>query len=386
MPFGLKNAPTIFSRVVVEAFKEFLHKFLEAYFDDWTVFNILHNHIECLRIMLDKCRQSQIALNLKKCIFFSNIRVLLGHIVCKQGLLVDPSKISIIVDLPPPTLVKQLRTALGHNGYYKKFIKGYAQITTPMEKLLKKYCQFHWTKEREQCFDTLKQKMVTVPILVLLDWSKEFHVNVDASSIALGFVLAQPRFGDIDHPLAFSSRKLSTTEMNHTTIEREGLAMVYVLQKFCHYLLGGHFKMFTDHSMLKYLVNKPVLGGRICRWLLLFQEYDFETVVKRGRMNKGPDHLSRLEHGEEPTSLEDTLTDAQLLAIRKIYDHFAEIVQFLSTGMVPSDYTIIHKKQLVVRVTDFSLIFRQLYNMGPDEILRRCVMEVERPLILTEAH
>jgi hypothetical protein len=124
--------------------------------------------------------------------------------------------------------------------------------------------------------------MVTAPILVLPYWSKEFHVNVDASSIALGVVLAQPGFGDIDHPLAFASRKLSTTEMNHTTTKREGLAMVYALQKFHHYLLGGHFKMFTDHSMLKYLVNKPVLGGRICRWIFLFQEYDFETVVKRG--------------------------------------------------------------------------------------------------------
>jgi hypothetical protein len=106
MPFGLKNAPTIFSRVVVEAFKEFLHKLLEAYFDDWTVFSLLQNHIECLRLMLDKCKQCQISLNLKKCIFFSPFGVLLGHIVCKQGLLVDPYKIAIIVDIPPPTSVR----------------------------------------------------------------------------------------------------------------------------------------------------------------------------------------------------------------------------------------------------------------------------------------
>jgi hypothetical protein len=97
------------------------------------------------------------------------------------------------------------------------------------------------------------------------DWSKEFHVHVDAYSIALGVVLAQPEAGYIDHPLSFSSRKLSTAEINYTTIEREGLAMVYALQKFHHYLLGGHFEMSTDHSVLKYLVNKPVLGGRICR-------------------------------------------------------------------------------------------------------------------------
>jgi hypothetical protein len=95
----------MFSRLVVEAFKEFLHKFLEAYFEKWTVFSLLKDHIECLRLMLDKCRQCQIALNLKKCIFFSPFGVL-GHIVCKQGLLVDPSKISIIVDLPPPALVR----------------------------------------------------------------------------------------------------------------------------------------------------------------------------------------------------------------------------------------------------------------------------------------
>jgi hypothetical protein len=170
--------------------------------------------------------------------------------------------------------------------------------------------------------------------------------------------------------------------MNYTTTEREGLAMVYALQKFRHYLLGGHFEMFTDHSTLKYLVKKPVLGGRICIWLLLFQEYDFEIVVKLGRMNKGPDHLSMLEHGDEPTSLDGTLPDAQLLAIRKVDDHFIEIVQFPSTGMSPREYTIIQKKQLVVRTADFQLIAGQLYKMGSDEILRRCVMESERPLIL----
>ena len=126
MPFRLKNSLAIFSRVVVEAFKEFLHKRLEAYFDDWTVFSLLKNHIECLRLMLDKFKQCQFALNLKKCILFSPFGVLLGHIVSKQGLLVDPSKISIIVDLPPPTSIKQLRTTLGHTRYYKKFIKGYA--------------------------------------------------------------------------------------------------------------------------------------------------------------------------------------------------------------------------------------------------------------------
>ena len=130
--------------------------------------------------------------------------------------------------------------------------------------------------------------MATVSILIFPYWTKEFHVHVDASSIVLGIVLTQLGEGAINHPIAFASMKMSTAEKNYTTTEREALAMVYVLQKFIHYILGGHFKIFTDHFALKYLVNKPVLGGKICRWLLLFQEFDFEVIVKLGRLNSGP--------------------------------------------------------------------------------------------------
>ena len=90
-------------------------------------------------------------------------------------------------------------------------------------------------------------------------------MHVDASSIVLGVVLAQPGEGDLDHSITFASRKFSFDEKNYMTIEREGLEMVYVLQKFRNYLLGSHFKMFTDHTVLKYMVNKPMLGGNICR-------------------------------------------------------------------------------------------------------------------------
>jgi hypothetical protein len=100
-------------------------------------------------------------------------------------------------------------------------------------------------------------------------------VHVDASTIELVAILAQPGVGELDNPISFSRRKLSELEQNYNTTEREGLEMVYELQKFRHYLLGKHFKMFTDHSALKYLVNKPVLGGRICRWLLMFHKFDF---------------------------------------------------------------------------------------------------------------
>jgi hypothetical protein len=102
MTFGLKNAPAIFSRAIVATFKDFIHKILEVYLEDWTIFSLLKDHVEVLRLMLDRCRQCQISLNTKKCIFSAPFRILLGNVVCKQGLLVDVSKIVGIVNLPPP--------------------------------------------------------------------------------------------------------------------------------------------------------------------------------------------------------------------------------------------------------------------------------------------
>ena len=100
--------------------------------------------------------------------------------------------------------------------------------------------------------------------------------------------------------------------------------MVYALQKFRHYLLGQHFKMSTNHSTLRYMVNKLVLGGRICIWLFLFQEFDFEVVVKPGRLNAGPNHFSRITNGEEPSSLEDKFTDPQLFLVHIANEYFAD--------------------------------------------------------------
>jgi hypothetical protein len=211
-------------------------------------------------------------------------------------------------------------------------------------------------------------------------------VHIDASVIMLGAILAQPGEGNLDHPVYFSSRKLSQAEHNYTTTEREGLEMVYALQKFRHYLLGGHFKFFTDHSALKYLVNKPVLEGIICRWLLLFQEFSFEVIVKPGKLNVGPDHLSRLESGESGRVVDDQLPDADIFRIEAILDYLLDIALFLTTSTMPEGYSTTQKRNLVVRATDYQLIVGQLYKLGLDNILRHCVLDHERPDILWECH
>ena len=115
--------------------------------------------------------------------------------------------------------------------------------------------------------------------------------------------------------------------------------MVYALQKFRNHLLGGHFKMFTDHSSLNYLVNKPILGGKTCPWILLFQDFDFVIIVKPGRLNVGPDHLSRIETSEESTNIEEGFPDGQLFKFDMEDDYYAQIIQFLVMRTAPEEFS-----------------------------------------------
>ena len=111
--------------------------------------------------------------------------------------------------------------------------------------------------------------------------------------------------------------------------------MVFALQKYRHYLQANPFIFYTDHQALKYLVNKPLHYGRICWWLLLFKEFEFKVVVRPGKLNVDPDHLSRINTGEEPIGVEDDLPDANLFQIEAITAELEEIAQFLEYGQAP---------------------------------------------------
>jgi hypothetical protein len=126
-----------------------------------------------------------------------------------------------------------------------------------------------WGQDCEVAFLTLKEKLSTAPVLIPPNWSKTFHVYVDASNIALGCVLSQKDDKHFDHPIYFASRQLIAVEKNYTTTEREALGMIFAVQKFRNYLLGYPFVFYVDHDALKCLINKPDLSGRLARWVLL---------------------------------------------------------------------------------------------------------------------
>ena len=165
MPFGLKNAPAVFSRIVIKKFQEYIYKTMAVYFDDWTIYSMLKDHCKWLRPMLERCRQIQLSLNIRKCIFVTPIGILLGHIVCKEGIKVNFTKIKIILNLKPPVNPKQVKVLLGHIGYYWKFIRYYSDMNYPLEELLREDQEFKWTEECHISFEKLKKKISRSPHL-----------------------------------------------------------------------------------------------------------------------------------------------------------------------------------------------------------------------------
>ena len=161
-----------------------------------------------------------------------------------------------------------------------------------MTQLLKKDVGYVWTPQRQDAFDKLKGRLKTAPVLQPPDWTKTFHVDVDTSSFYIGTILSQRDDEMKDHPIYFASRQLSAAEKNYTTTEREALGLVYSYKKFCHYLLGYKTIFHTDHNALKYLVNQADLSGRIARWVLLLQEFDFEVQVKPEKAHINADYNS----------------------------------------------------------------------------------------------
>lgn len=209
-------------------------------------------------------------------------------------------------------------------------------------------------------------------ILKFPNWSRKFHVHIDASALVVSAILAQPANDSTEHPNVYASTKLNNAERNYSPIEREALGMVFALQKFRHYLLANPFIFYTGHQALKYLVNKPLHHRRICRWLLLFQEFEFEVIIRPGKANVGPDHFSSVESGEDLTGIEDDLPDAYLFKVEEIPSELAEIRQYLQEGKAPDHYSEEKKKRkkiLTTKVAPYTLINVNLYKLGLNDVL-----------------
>ncbi|KAL0562094.1 hypothetical protein IC582_002544 [Cucumis melo] len=289
MSFGLTNAPAVFMDLMNRVFREFLDTFVIVFIDDILIYSKTEaEHEEHLRMVLQTLRDNKLYAKFSKCEFWLKQVSFLGHVVSKAGVSVDPAKIEAVTGWTRPSTVSEVRSFLGIAGYYRRFVENFSRIATPLTQLTRKGVPFVWSKACEDSFQTLKQKLVTAPVLTVPDGSGSFVIYSDASKKGLGCVLMQQ--GKV---VAYASRQLKSHEQNYPTHDLELAVVVFALKIWRHYLYGEKIQIFTDHKSLKYFFTQKELNMRQRRWLELVKDYDCEILYHPGKANVVADALSR---------------------------------------------------------------------------------------------
>lgn len=299
MPFGLCNAPQTLCRLMHKVISSNLHDQIFVYLDDLLVTSkTFADHLKLLEHVAEQLRKAHLTINMEKSRFLLKETKYLGYIVADGCLKPDPIKVDAIASYPTPKTVRQLRRFIGMCGWYRKFVQNFATLAAPLTNLLSKQKKIDWSESADRAFKKLKEALTTAPILTHPDFNKRFFIQCDASSTGIGSVLFQRDENNLEHPIYYFSQKLSKTQRNYSVTELECFAAVVSVQKFRPYVEGLPFTIITDHASLKWLMSQKDLTGRLARWSLKLQGFDFEIEFRKGNQNIVPDSLSRI-YGEE---------------------------------------------------------------------------------------
>ena len=262
MPFGLKNAPALFQRLMQRVLMGLNpsdgHDFVSVYLDDVLVFSETFNsHLEHLALVLQRFASAGLKLKPSKCHFICQRVEYLGHLITPSGIQPNPNRVSAVQEFPKPSSVKEVRQFLGLASYYRRFIAGFAKIAHPLHSLIQKDAIFQWSPDCQTAFVTLKTKLIQSPVLCFPNFSKSFRMETDASVQGLGAVLSQLQSNGEVHPVAYASRALSVTEKRYAITELETLAVVWAVTHFHAYLYGNDVTIYTDHSAVKAVLETP---------------------------------------------------------------------------------------------------------------------------------
>ena len=291
MPFGLTNAPATFQCLMNDILGPFLRKFVPVFLDDILIYGpSLESHLSHLNQVFDKLREHQLYLKHSKCSFAQSQLEYLGHIISAEGVATDSSKTSAMYNWPTPTNFTELRGFLGLTGYYRRFVKNYGLLAKPLTNLLK--CkQFVWSTTAQKAFVSLKEAMVTTPVLGLPDFTSPFIVETDACDNGIGAVLIQH-----DKPLAFLSKALGPTHKHLFIYEKDFLALIMDMERWRPYLQLQEFLIRTDHKSLAYLTEQNLHSEMQRKAMTRMMGLQFKVVYRQGKENVVADALSRVGH------------------------------------------------------------------------------------------
>eukprot|EP00253_Pinus_taeda_P013007 PITA_13007 len=338
LPFGLCNAPATFQRDVLSIFADLINDGIEVYMDDFTPYgDDFDPALDTLEKVLQRCIATRLCLRHEKCYMMMTEGLILGHYISAAGIQVDPAKIQILLLIPTPTTQTKVRSFLGFSGYYRRFIEHYSRIATPLYALTGNV-DFLWTEECDQAFKELKKLVSTAPVLRGPNWNLPFQISSDASDTTIGAVLGQEEEKK-PYAIYYISKNLSSAELNYTVTEKEFLAVIHAVKIFRHYITGYPVVLYTDHSAIKYLANKPVTNARITRWLILLQEFDITIKDRPGKENPIADFLSRIPKSIETTVVEDQFPDEHLFVVAVRTPWYADVANYLAVGKLPKHLT-----------------------------------------------
>ncbi|KAL6424939.1 hypothetical protein ACFW04_010072 [Cataglyphis niger] len=293
MPFGLKNAPATFQRLMDNVLSGLQGNELFVYMDDIVIYaRSLKEHEVKFNKLMERLRKANLKLQPDKCEFLCREVAYLGHIIGADGVKPDPNKIKSISEFPIPKNEKNIKQFLGLAGYYRRFIPQFSKTAKPLTDLLKKNNTFNWQQRQTEAFNILRNALCSEPVLQYPDFTKPFVLTTDASGYAIGGVLSQGQIGK-DLPIAYTSRVLNTAEQNYSTIEKECLAIIYCTNHFRPYLYGKKFTIITDHKPLVWLHSIKDPSSRLWKWRTKLAEYEYEIQYKKGSLNNNADALSR---------------------------------------------------------------------------------------------
>lgn len=305
MPFGLCNAAQTMCRLMDRVMGTDLRESVFVYIDDLLVVSPdFDSHLVRLRAVADRLRKANLTINVSKSKFVMREIRYLGYIVGNGQLKTDPLKVEAIASFPVPSTVRQVRRFLGMTGWYQRFIRNFSGVAAPMTDLVGKSGKFSWTDSAQAAFETLKTCLSSAPVLQQPDFSRPFYIQCDASTVGVGSVLFQISDDGQEHPIAFQSKKLNAAQRNYSITELECYAAVLSVKHFRAYVEMMPFTIITDHASLKWLMGQKDLGGRLCRWSLKLQAFNFDIEHRKGSANIVPDALSRAYVDEivRPTS------------------------------------------------------------------------------------
>lgn len=293
MPFGLHNAPATWQRLIDNVLGHDLEPHVFVYLDDVVIVTqTFEKHLSVLEEVFRRLREAKISVSWEKCQFCRSEMKYLGYVVDKNGLHVDPDKVKAMLELPIPTNVSEVRRIVGTFSWYRRFVPEFSSIVAPITGLLKKNRKFIWTDECENSFRRIKECLISAPILSCPDYTLPFVVQTDASGFGIGACLTQPH-PEGDKVISYISRSLTRQEQKFSTTERECLAVVWAVEKLRPYLDAVPFTVVTDHYSLLWLQNLKDLNGRLSRWAVRLQQFDFKVIHRKGKDNVVPDTLSR---------------------------------------------------------------------------------------------